>query len=161
MNPNLKNQIKRYLLVLIVLLAMYLVSRMLGVTPEDDGAYNSVPSYETSTDTSKQIEDVQEEVTPEELIDREITDYRFRNRRLLDEHFEKHGREMGFSDAKAYEEAASDVVNNPEALHKIEEEDGDDVYYLESTNDFVIVSTDGFIRTYYRPNSGIDYFNRQ
>ena len=37
----------------------------------------------------------------------------------------------------------------------------DNVYYLESTNEFVIVSTDGYIRTYFKPNDGIDYFNRQ
>ena len=57
--------------------------------------------------------------------------------------------------------AASDVANKPDALHKIEAEDGDDVYYLESTNEFIIVSRDGYIRTYFKPSRGIDYFNRQ
>ena len=41
------------------------------------------------------------------------------------------------------------------------EEDGDYIYYLESTNEFVVVSTDGYIRTYFKPTDGIDYFNRQ
>lgn len=53
------------------------------------------------------------------------------------------------------------VVLNADSLHKLEEEDGDDVYYLEKTNEFVIVSTDGYIRTYFYPSDGIDYFNRQ
>ena len=68
---------------------------------------------------------------------------------------------MGFDSKEDYEKAASLVVNNKDALHKTEEEDGDDVYYVESTNEFVVVSTDGFIRTYFNPNGGIDYFNRQ
>ncbi len=43
----------------------------------------------------------------------------------------------------------------------LDKEDGDDVYYLESTNEFVIVSTDGYIRTYFYPSNGKDYFDRQ
>lgn len=86
-------------------------------------------------------------------------DYSFRNDNLLDKHFDKHGIEMGFSSAEEYEAAASAVVNNPKALHKLEEEDGDDVYYVEDTNEFVVVSTDGYIRTYYYADK--DYFNRQ
>ncbi len=85
----------------------------------------------------------------------------FRNADLLNEHYQKHGVEMGFSSATAYENAARNVVNNSNSLHKTEAEDGDDVYYLESTNEFVIVSTDGYIRTYFKPNDGIDYYNRQ
>ncbi len=85
----------------------------------------------------------------------------FRNSELLNEHFKKHGVEMGFSSASAYEAAAGRVVENSNSLHKIEAKDGDDVYYLESTNEFVIVSTDGYIRTYFHPDDGIAYFNRQ
>lgn len=85
----------------------------------------------------------------------------FRNESLLREHFDKHGKEMGFTDAKAYEQAAAAVVTNPLSLHKVEAEDNDDVYYLESTNEFVIVSTDGYIRTYFKPDKGKVYFDQQ
>lgn len=87
--------------------------------------------------------------------------YYFRNAELLNEHFEKHGIEMGFATAQEYQAAASAVVNNPNALHKLEAEDGGDVYYLEATNEFVIVSTRGYIRTYFYPDNGIEYYNRQ
>ncbi len=97
----------------------------------------------------------------EEKEDAEYVDYFFRNEELLNSHYEKHGKEMGFKDGAAYEKAASDVVNNKEALHRVEAEDGDDVYYMESTNEFVVVSTDGYIRTYFEPDDGIEYFNRQ
>lgn len=85
----------------------------------------------------------------------------FRNEKLLEEHYEKHGIEMGFSSPQEYERAAAAVVSAPGVLHKLEKEDNDDVYYLESTNEFVIVSTDGYIRTYFKPNDGKDYFDKQ
>lgn len=85
--------------------------------------------------------------------------YYFRNNDRLIQHYEKHGIEMGFASAEDYEKSASDVINNPNSLHKLEAEDNDDVYYLESTGEFVILSTDGYIRTYYYAD--LDYFNRQ
>ncbi len=86
--------------------------------------------------------------------------YTFANQNLLQEHFEKHGVAMGFESAEEYEKAASDVINNPASLHKTESEDGDDVYYLESSNELVIVSTRGYIRTYFLPDDGKAYFDR-
>lgn len=95
----------------------------------------------------------------------EISDYTeklsFRNEKALNEHYEKHGKRMGFKSAKDYEDAANAVVFNKKVLHKIEKEDGDDVYYLQKTNELVIVSGYGYIRTYFKPESGIRYFNNQ
>ena len=92
-------------------------------------------------------------------------EYHFRSKKLLNQHFEKHGSEFDgdfdYASAADYEKGASDVINNSSALHKTEAEDGDGVYYIEATNEFVILSTDGYIRTYFRPNGGIDYYNRQ
>lgn len=85
--------------------------------------------------------------------------YEFRNRKRLNEHFEKHGAEVGASSADEYEKMASAVVTNSNSLHKTEAEDGDDVYFLKSTGEFVIVSPDGYLRTYYIAD--YDYFNRQ
>lgn len=85
----------------------------------------------------------------------------FRNFDLLQEHFEKHGRDMGYASTEEYLAAANSVVTDPSALHKKQAEDGDDVYFLQKTNDLVIVSTDGYIRTYFRPEDGIDYYNKQ
>lgn len=87
--------------------------------------------------------------------------YSFRKAEYLQEHFEKHGAEFGFATAEEYLAGANRVVASPEALHKLEGEDGDDVYYLESGNEIVFVSTDGYIRTYFKPNDGKAYFDRQ
>ncbi len=88
-------------------------------------------------------------------------DLRFRNKKLLNDHYEKHGPEMGFSSAEEYEKAAAMVPANENSLHKTESKDGDDVYYLEDSNEFVVVSTDGYIRTYFKPDSGRKYFDRK
>ena len=87
--------------------------------------------------------------------------YRFRNKKLLNQHYEKHGMDMGFASAAEYEAAASAVITNPDALYKTEKEDGDGCYYIEGTNEFVVLSTDGYIRTYFKPDSGKKYFDKQ
>ena len=85
--------------------------------------------------------------------------YSFRKESYLTEHFEKHGAEFPYETEEEYLAGANNVIRNPEALHKLEAEDGDDVYFVENTNEFVVVSADGFIRTYFKAD--IDYYNRQ
>ena len=97
----------------------------------------------------------------EPLPEHQVIAFHFRNEKLLNEHYEKHGAEMGFASAADYEAAASAVITNPSALYKIEREDGDGVYYVEATNEFVVLSTDGYIRTYFCPDSGKKYFDKQ
>jgi len=88
-------------------------------------------------------------------------EYSFRSDKLLTEHYNKHGIEMGFEDKESYQKAASDVINNKEALSKREKEDNDYVFYIEDTNEFVILSEDGYIRTYFLPSAGKSYYDRQ
>ena len=108
----------------------------------------------------EQLQQSDSQTVVEEQYVQEII-YSFRNEKLLNDHYEKHGKEMGFDSAESYEAAANEVIHHPDALHRIEEEDGDDVYYLEENNGFVIVSIDGYIRTFFYPDDGLEYFNRQ
>ena len=121
-------------------------------TPEPTDAPTTAPTY---TPTPSPTE------TPVPTEPAQLINYKFRSKKLLDQHYEKHGIEMGFDSAEEYQEAASAVVNNPEALHKTEKEDGDYVFYLEATNEFVIVSTDGYLRTYFVPSGGKKYYDKQ
>lgn len=150
-------------------------------TSESSIVENSVSEIkietETEIETAPLIESeiTTENITYETIISEETTDYftdennyveyHFRNEKLLNQHFEKHGGEFaedfGYNNAQEYEKGASDVINNPDALFKTEAEDGDGIYYIEQTNEFVVLSTDGYIRTYFRPSGKIDYFNRQ
>ena len=123
-----------------------------------DAPQSAEKTDKTEAVTEGDTEEITTAFTTESVNERE---YKFRNKNLLNQHYEKHGKDMGFKNAEEYEKAASAVVNNPDALHKIEAEDGDDIYYIEATNEFVVVSTDGYIRTYFLPDRGIDYFNKQ
>lgn len=119
---------------------------------------SSVQSIRSSSVITSALSTVSEAVSAPEV---QIKEYKFRNRSLLEQHYEKHGKDMGFKSAEEYEKAAAAVPNDPAVLHKTEKEDGDDVYYIESTNEFVVISTDGYIRTYFNPDRGIDYYNKQ
>ena len=152
----MKNKKKTWLYYLIAILAL-----LFGGT----GAVGSITSTETIPPQQTEViveeqQQAESQVVQEEQYVQEIT-YSFRNEKLLNDHYEKHGKEMGFDSAESYEAAANEVISHPDTLHRIEEEDGDDVYYLEENNGFVIVSIDGYIRTFFYPDDGLEYFNRQ
>ena len=126
---------------------------------------NSTPEEKSESITQPETEIFSAEAEEIFSDDNSYVEYHFRNEKLLNQHFEKHGSEFesdfGYVTAEDYEKGASDVINNPDALFKYEAEDGDGVYYIEESNEFVILSTDGYIRTYFRPSGRIDYFNKQ
>lgn len=183
---NGKNAALYKILSLVLLLALvlcgYLISGRLGQEPDvTTGGLIEDPTSEAPTGqtepgtadeptepkteaTEPSSTEEEDETSPEIVVSTETEyDYylTFYSQKLLSQHYQKHGKDMGFKSPKEYEEAANAVVQNENALHKTEKEDGDDVYYLEDTNEFVIVSTDGYIRTYFLPDDGIRYFNRQ
>ncbi len=112
-----------------------------------------------NADTEPSAQTTEAEVTEYVTRRQDSAQYVFRNAGLLNQHYKKHGIDMGFDSAEAYEAAAAAVIENPDALYKTEAEDGDGVYFLESTGEFVVLSTDGYIRTYYYADYG--YFERQ
>ncbi len=170
-----KNNSILYSAIVIVIVLISVISGKVGGNKDNNDSTTEtktteVITTETTTETVTKTEATTEEkkteaTTKEDRTETtEITDERpltFRNANRLNEHYEKHGIEMGFSSAEEYEAAAKKVVLNKDSLHKLEEEDGDDVYYLEISNEFVVVSPDGYIRTYFNPSDGINYYNRQ
>ena len=87
--------------------------------------------------------------------------YEFRNDKLLEDHFEKHKNEFNYTSKEEYLQGANDVINSKSSIHKQEGEDGDYIYYNASKNEIVFLSQDGYIRTYFKPSDGMDYYNRQ
>lgn len=171
-----KNNSILYSAIVIVIVLISVISGKVGGNKDNNDSTTETKTTEVVTTEKATTETVMKtEATTEEKKteiateeDRtettEITDDRpltFRNANRLNEHYEKHGIEMGFASAEEYEAAAKRVVLNKDSLHKLEAEDGDDVYYLEISNEFVVVSPDGYIRTYFNPSDGIDYYNRQ
>lgn len=141
-----------------------------SIASTDNGINNtSIESADSNSTETSIIPSVSEEPavsvsTGAEVstsIEVEENEYSFRNNKLWTEHYEKHGIEMGFANKEEYAKAANKVINNPDSLHKLEKEDGDDVYFLEETGEFVVVSKDGYIRTYFIPSAGKKYFDKQ
>ncbi|SFU90688.1 Probable zinc-ribbon domain-containing protein [Clostridium sp. DSM 8431] len=99
--------------------------------------------------------------TNESVAQQNFSSLSFRNSNLLKEHFEKHGSEFGYKSEEDYVKGALAVINSPTSLHKTEAEDGDEIYYDKNKNEIVFISKDGYIRTYFKPSDGINYYNRQ
>lgn len=169
-----------------VLLAVMALSSKYGFLGEDntkeaDDSFVNTPGNTSAPKIEEDLEETQEDSQedpqedPDKILDEIDTnsedisnkdvevlkEYEFRKEKYLQEHFEKHGAEFDYKTPEEYQAGANRVIYTEGVLHKIEEEDGDDVYYLEETNEFVIVSTDGYLRTYFKPRDGIDYYNRQ
>ncbi len=86
----------------------------------------------------------------------------FRSQELLDSHYNKHGAEFGDISKEDYLKGANNLFNstNDSILVKTRV-NGDTIAYNSKTNEFGVRSTDGYIRTYFKPRGGINYFYRQ
>ena len=149
---------KRNKIILLLIIALAVLVLVFGC----NRAKTQEQTTETAT-TTTQTETTTQTVTQEQTTTeaQAAADYTFRNWDLLRSHYKKHGHYMGFDSPEEYQAAANAVIANPEALVKTEKEDGDYVYYVEDTNEFVVLSTDGYIRTYFYPEGGKGYFDRQ
>ena len=92
----------------------------------------------------------------------EKTEYTFRNKQRYDEHYKKHGAEFGNITKEEYLRLANELINSESdrVLHKYSE-DGDYMYFDQDTGYFLVLSEDGYIRTFFIPTAGIKYWERQ
>ena len=155
----------KLILLILLLIAAFICAKILY----DQVTQSQMPEVEPSPAPAGEQEPVIPDETGETGETDEIAwnydefpdDYTFRNNKLLNEHYEKHGIEMGFASAEEYAAAANLVIHHPDTLHKIEKEDGDTCFYYEAANLFVVLSTDGYIRTFFSPDSGKKYYDKQ
>ena len=125
----------------IVVLAIALAGALFGGQAVDTGA----PAPQKVASSQEQTE--------------QTSSLTFRNEDRLESHYLKHGIDMGYDSAEDYQAGANAVISNPNVLHKTQAEDGDDVYFLKKTGEFVVVSQQGYIRTYFIADE--DYYDRQ
>jgi len=155
-----KNNMKKKSWIYYVIVILTILFGGTGITSTMMGTGVGTETVNVPQEIVVEQQQAENQVVQEAELIQELN-YSFRNEKLLNQHYEKHGIEMGFDSAESYEAAANEIINHPDTLHRIEEEDGDDVYYLEENNGFVIVSIDGYIRTFFYPEDGLEYFNRQ
>ena len=145
---------------IILILALAVVFMVFGCNHKTTDQEPATETTTQATETTTQETTAQKtETTTQTAV--EQPEYTFRYHDRLREHYKKHGIEMGFASEDEYLAAANAVIANPEALTKREKEDGDYIFYVEKTNEFVVLSKDGYIRTYFCPDSGRRYFDKQ
>ncbi len=84
----------------------------------------------------------------------------FKSGRLA-EHFKKHGPEMGYRSAEEYLLGARRLLGRKGTLQK-ERADGERLFYDPRSNEFAVLAKDGrTLRTFFKPNGGRRYWDRQ
>jgi filamentous hemagglutinin len=90
----------------------------------------------------------------------------------LQDHFTRHGGDFGASTAAEYEQQAAGFLTGPRGAGVLEKvrpfPNGDVVRYNPATEEFGVLSPNGTIRTYFKPDpavhgypTNLDYFNAQ
>ena len=87
----------------------------------------------------------------------------FHSARDLTEHYVKHAAEFGNISKREYLERAQFLRDRPAGGDILEQVRADGVItrFDRASGDFLAVNPDGVIRTYFRPNDGEAYFQRQ
>jgi pyocin large subunit-like protein len=87
----------------------------------------------------------------------------FKSREHLEEHFAKHGREVGAASTSEYLAKAQALRDAPLSADVLEMARADGVITRFDKKDgaFVAFEIDGSIRTYFKPNTGETYFRHQ
>ena len=157
-------------------IAMFIIGLMILIRyfqiPKDGDSSSSAESaVVTTTTAASQTESSQPDTTTTAetttttttAAAKEYVTYSFRTKKQFEGHFEKHGKEFGDITKEQYLQKANDLINNDSdtILHKTETEDGDYIFYDTVNNEILFLSTDGYIRTYFKPNKGIEYYNKQ
>lgn len=87
--------------------------------------------------------------------------YAFRSEEKLEAHYQKHGGEFGGITRQEYLDMANDLIRRGDEVETKTDEDGDTLFYDIEKNQFLVLARDGYIRTFFRPDDGIGYWNRQ
>jgi pyocin large subunit-like protein len=87
----------------------------------------------------------------------------FRSMQRLDEHFAKHGREFGPVSRDEYLRLAQALRDRAPGgpVLEVVRNDGTITRFDRGTGAFLAFASDGTIRTFFRPNDGEQYFQRQ
>lgn len=81
----------------------------------------------------------------------------------LHQHWQKHKGEFPeFSSAKEYGDAAvAFFLSPPVGTQTKTNPKGDTLFFYEPDNNFGVITKDGYIKTFFKPNAGVKYWNRQ
>lgn len=87
----------------------------------------------------------------------------FTSTRALEEHYQKHGSEFGSISQPRYLRLAQELRDAPKggSVREARRQDGVITRFDTRSGAFIAFHEDGSIRTFFKPNDGIRYFERQ
>lgn len=130
-----------------------------------ENSKNSLKENSSKTKPASEISGEKKETKPPKIQEPapvKTLDYRW-TRNNLQSHWEKHGNEFPeLHSADEYGQKAVNFFKNPppKVLKKIRG-DGERLQYDQESNIFSVSTKDGVIKTMFKPDRGINYWNRQ
>ena len=187
MNDNNRPIIKRVLitaLTVLALLALLFIFTDIGSFGGEGSSSSSDASFLEDVIVSEDIQDIEDIAQTEEPFTQAHNEpeptvvaqasaeagesqqtellYSFRTQELYDSHYVKHGHEFGDITQEEYLQKANELIASvADTILKKYEDDGDLMYFNTATDEFLVLSPDGYIRTYFIPDDGIEYWERQ
>ena len=103
------------------------------------------------------------------LIRKHISSYKYPwakdfNKKSLDNHFYDHGKDMGFDSKESYKQHAikfANTVDKKNCTSFVYSKTGSTYKYNKVTNEFAIITKDGYVVTYFKPKEVYDYYKKQ
>lgn len=85
------------------------------------------------------------------------------SRNTLNGHFNNHGKSMGFDSKESYKQHAIKFANTIDKKNckSFVDKNGSTYKYNKKTNEFAIITKDGYVVTYYKPRGGYKYYKKQ
>lgn len=166
---------------LLALLAAFFGPRLVGDTTSQDAAHaQSAPAVDgarenassTTTNTPRPAAGSNSSSKPagkpragtqatDSLV--EHAEIGFRSRSAFDEHFTKHGSEFGSVTREEYLRLAQELRDRPvgDDVLEIVRDDGVTSRFDKQSGAFLAFNRDLTLRTFFKPNDGVRYFERQ
>ena len=86
------------------------------------------------------------------------------NKKSLDKHYDDHGKVMGFDSKESYKQHAikfANTIDKKNCETFVDKKTGATYKYNKKTNEFAIITKDGYITTYFKPREGYNYYKKQ
>lgn len=85
------------------------------------------------------------------------------NKKTLTKHFDDHGESMSSDSKESYKQHAIRFANTIDKnnCESFVDKNGSTYKYNKKTNEFAIISKNGYVVTYYKPSGGYKYYKNQ
>lgn len=85
------------------------------------------------------------------------------NKNTLQDHYNRHGKQMGCSSKEEYAAQAVNFANTIDKKNCVSfvDSNGSTYKYNKTSNTLAIITKDGYVVTYFKPDDGYDYYKQQ